>query len=130
MERMLVHDLTEAGKKYGVTVSKAKLNLTAVNNRSIDVDLHLSTHVALIPAGMHFQAHVDIDDEMYAKLSHLKCEGDEALGPLISGLIRPGLAKYEGKSRLVFSFPTGQLKLTDVKIQGGDDVKVSATFGR
>jgi hypothetical protein len=130
MEKMLVQDLTLAGKKYGVKVKKATLKLTAVNNRSIDVDLHLSTVVAFVPAGMRFEAHVEIDNDMYARLSHLKCEGDEALGPLISGLIRPGLAKYEGKSRPVFSFPTGQLKLKDVTIQGGDDVKIGAKFSR
>ena len=130
MERLLKIDLSEAGQKYGVSVSKVKFKLTAVNSRSIDIDLHISTKVALIPAGMHFSAHVDIDGEMYAKLSNLKCEGDEALGPLIVGLIRPGLAKYEGKRRLMFSFPTGDLKLRDVQIQGGDDVKLTANFSR
>jgi hypothetical protein len=130
LERMIVLDLNEAGKKYGVKVKKAQLKVTATNDRSLDVDLHLSTLVALIPAGMRFQAHVDIDDDMFAKLSHLKCDGDEALGFLIVGLIRPGLAKYEGKSRAVFSFPTGELELRDVKIQGGDEVKISAKFAR
>ncbi|HWE02473.1 MAG TPA: hypothetical protein VG326_08675 [Tepidisphaeraceae bacterium] len=130
IERMLVTDLNGAVERYHVTFQSAKLKLEAVNNRSIDIDLKLTAKVAFVPAGMHFQAHVEIDDEMYAKLSSLKCEGDEALGPLIVGLIRPGLRKYEGKSRLVFSFPTGQLKLRDVKIQGGDEIKIGASFAR
>jgi hypothetical protein len=130
IERILLMDLNDAVEKYHVTFSGAKLKLEAANDRSIDVDLKLTAKVAFVPAGLHFQAHVDIDDDMYAKLSSLKCEGDEALGPLIVGLIKPGMKKYEGKSRLVFSFPTGQLKLRDVKIQGGDEIKVSASFTR
>jgi hypothetical protein len=131
IERVLVMDLNDAAGKYKVKVVNAKLKLDAVNNRSIDVDLHLTTTVLqYIRAGMHFQAHVDIDNDMYARLSHLKCDGDEALGPLITSLIRPGLNKYEGKSRLIFGFPTGELKLRDVKIQGGDEVKVTAIFAK
>jgi hypothetical protein len=130
LEHILTIDLDEAARKYGVSVKKVSLQLDAVNDRSIDVDVHISTTVAFIPAGMRFRAHVDIDGEMYAKLSKLQCDGDEALGFLIVGLIKPGLAKYEGKSRLVFAFPTGQLKLKDVKVQGGDDVTISAEFAR
>src|SRR6185437_738346 len=120
LERLLTLDLNEAAGRYGVSVKKVSLDLNVENNRSIDLDLHVSTKVAFIPAGMRFRAHVDIDSEMYAKLTRLQCDGDEALGFLIVGLIKPGLAKYEGKSRLVFAFPTGQLKLRDVKIQGGE----------
>lgn len=130
LQRIIIMDLNDAAEKFHVTFKNAKLKIEAQNNRSIDLDLHLSTRVAFVPAGMRFQAHIDIDDDMFARLSRLRCEGDEALGPLIVGLIRPGLKKYEGKSRLIFSFPTGQLKLRDVKIQGGDDVRIGATFSR
>ena len=130
LERIIVMDLNDAAEKYHVVFKKAKLRIDAKNDRSIDLDLHLSTRVVFVPAGMRFQAHVDIGEDMFAKLSSLKCEGDEALGPLIVGLIRPGLKKFEGKSRLIFSFPTGQMKIRDVKIQGGDDVKIAATFAR
>ncbi len=130
MERMLTQDLNEAAHRYGISVKKAKLKLTVTDNRAIDLDLHVSTRVTIVPAGFHFHAHVDIDDKMNARLSKLKADGDEALGPLIVGLIRPGLAKYEGKSRPVFGFPTGQLKLRDVKIQGGEEIKISAAFAR
>lgn len=130
VERMLVADFNEMGQRYGVSVKKASLKFTAVNNRTLDLDLHLSTRVAFIPAGMRFQAHVDIADDMYARLTHLKCDGDEALGPLMTSLIRPGLAKYQGKSRPIFSFPNGQLKLRNVKVSGGDEIKVLASFAR
>ena len=129
LERILLVSAREAGKKYGVSVQKVDLKLDALTPHSISLDLHLSTKVALIPAGMRFQAHVDIDPDMNAKLSNLKCDGDEALGPLIINIIRPGLAKYENRSKPVFSFPTGELKLRDVQVQTAEDVHVIALFG-
>jgi hypothetical protein len=66
---------------------------------------------------------------MNATLTHLQCDGDEALGPLIVGIIRPGLQKYEGKSKPVFSFPTGELQLRDVQIRTDDQIRVTALFG-
>src|SRR5207237_1294914 len=129
LERILLVSAREAGKKYGVSVEKVDLKLDALTPHSISLDLHLSTKVAFIPAGMRFQAHVDIDPQMNAKLSNLKCDGDEALGPLIVNIIRPGLAKYESRSKPVFSFPTGELKLRDVQVQTSDDVRVTALFG-
>jgi hypothetical protein len=129
LERIVLISAREAGKHYGVKVDSVSLKLDAETPRSISLDLHLSTKVGFIPAGMRFQAHVDIDNDMNARLSSLKCDGDQALGPLIVGLIRPGLAKYEGRSKPAFSFPTGQLKLHDIQFQTGDEVHVEATFG-
>jgi hypothetical protein len=129
LERILLVTMREGAKKYGVSIEKVSLKLDAESGRSVSLDLHLSTRVGFIPAGMRFRAHVDIDNAMNAKLSSLKCDGDEALGPLIVGLIRPGLAKFEGKSKPVFSFPTGQLKVHDVQIQTTDEIQVMATFG-
>lgn len=130
LERMLKSDLNDLTIKYGVAVMGVKLSLDAKDDRSIDLDLHVSARVAIVPAGMRFTAHVDIADDMSAKLSHLKCEGDEALGFLIVNLIRPGLKKYEGMSRQVVAFPSGDLALKSVKIVGGDEIGISAKFGR
>lgn len=128
LERILLVSAREAGRKYGVSVDKVDLKLDAQSSHSIDVDLHLSTKVGFIPAGLRFQAHAHIDSDMNAKLSNLKCDGDEALGPLIVNIIRPGLARYEARSKPVFSFPTGELKLRDVQFQTGQDIHVTALF--
>ncbi len=129
LERILVSDLRAAASPYGVEIVSASLYLVAENDRSVSVDLHVSTKFALIPAGMRFKAHVDIDDAMNAKLTGLTCEGDEVLGPLIVGLLRPGLAKYDGKSRPLISFPSGKMHLRDVKIHVDDSVHLNAAFG-
>jgi len=129
LQRILLADLQAAGSPFGVDVISTSLHLVAENERSVSVDLQVFTKFALIPAGMHFKAHVDIDDNMNAKLTGLSCEGDEVLGPLIVGLIRPGLAKYDGKTRPLISFPSGKMHLRDVRIRVDDSVHLNAAFG-
>jgi hypothetical protein len=66
---------------------------------------------------------------MNAKLSGLNCDGDEVLGPLIVGLLRPGLTKFEGKSRPLLSFPSPTMHLRTVQIKVDDSVHLKAAFG-
>jgi hypothetical protein len=129
LQRILLADLRAAASPFGVDVISTSLHLTSDSDRSVSVDLQVLTKFALIPAGMHFKAHVDIDDNMNAKLTGLSCDGDQVLGPLIVGLIRPGLAKYDGRSRPLISFPSGKMHLRDVRIRVDDSVHLNAAFG-
>jgi hypothetical protein len=129
LEKILLENLRTAASPYGVRINSTTLHLIADNEHSITLDLYISTQVAYMPAGMRFKAHVDIDDGMNAKLTGLSCDGDRLLGPLIVGLLRPGLAKYEGKTRPLISFPSSKLHLHDVRIRVDDSVHLNAAFG-
>lgn len=130
LERLLVLSGNEGLRRWGITVHRAALDLRTRDNRTIDVDLRIETKVGFIPAGMRFRAHVDIDDHMNARLSHLTCDGDSALGPLLIQFIRPGLKKYEGAVKPLFTFPGEHLKLHAVELQGGEEIRIAADFGR
>ena len=77
---------------------------------------------------MSFSAHVKVDDAMDAQLSNLKCDGDQVLGPIIVGLLRPFLAKYEGKTRPLIGFPTPNIRLRDVSVTADNSVHLNTTF--
>ena len=67
---------------------------------------------------------------MNAKLTGLTCDGDEALGPLIVGLLRPALAKHNNETRPLVSFPAGgKLQLRDVGVRVDDSLHLTAAFG-
>jgi len=114
----------------GITIRSTHLDLQSVGPRSLLIDLHLSTIVGFIPAGMRFTARVDVDDHMNARISNLDCQGDEALGPLIVTFIRPTINKYNNTTRPLISFPSGRLHLNDVQIQAGEHVEMTAKFSR
>lgn len=129
LERVVLATAREIAGPYGVEIVSDSVKIEAKTPHSVSLTLHVSTRVAFIPAGMTFRAHVDIDDAMNAKLTGLKIDGDEALGPLIVGLLRPGLAKFEGKSRPLISFPSREMHLHDVAVTVDDSVHLTAAFG-
>ena len=129
VQDLLLKNAREMAGKYGVKVESTRLTLTPETPRSIRASLHLSTKVGFIPAGMLFKAHVVVDDSMNAKITGLTVDGDEALGPLIVGLLRPALARYNDTTRPLVSFPAGNLKLRDVAVRVDDSLHLSAAFG-
>jgi len=129
VQDLLLKNAREMAGKYGVKVESTKLTLAPETPRSIQATLHISTKVGFIPAGMLFKAHVVVDDAMNATITGLTCDGDEALGPLIVGLLRPALANYEGKTRPLLSFPAGHVKLRDIQLRVDDSFHLVAEFG-
>jgi hypothetical protein len=126
---LLLHGARELASKFGVAVDRTKLKLDVEDNRTIRLDLKIDTRVALLPAGFRFKARVDIDDDLNGKMTHLSCEGDQLLGPLISSIINPMLEKYEGRTRPLVGFEWGEMKLRDVKMDTTDSFRLEAKFG-
>jgi hypothetical protein len=126
---LLLHGARGLAGKFGVLVDRTKLKLDVEDNRTIRLDLKIDTRVALLPAGFRFKARVDIDDQLNGKMTHLSCEGDQLLGPIISSIVNPMLEKYEGRTRPLVGFEWGELKLRDVKIDTSDAFRFEASFG-
>jgi len=128
-EALLLRNAREAASPYGVTVERAQLKITPETPRSLAASLYIETRIAFLPAGMLFKAHVTVDDAMNARITGLTCDGDEALGPLIVGLLRPALQAYNGKTRPLLSFPSAALQLRDVAVRVDDSLHLTAAFG-
>lgn len=128
-ESLMLQNAREMASHFGVQVVSMQLRVIPQTPRSVQAELHVSTKVALIPAGMLFKAHVTVDDHMNARLSGLTCEGDEALGPLIVHFLRPALARYEGRVRPLVSFPAKDMQLHDVAVRVDDRLHLTAAFG-
>ena len=113
-----------------MTVDRTKLKLDIVDGKSIRADLKLDTRLGILPAGLRFKARVDVDQTLNGRIARLSCEGDQLLGPIISGFINPALQKYEGKTRPLVGFPWGEMKLKDFELRLDDAFHLDATFGR
>lgn len=128
-EVIMLQNAREMAAKSGVSIEKLRLTIVPETPRELQVSLYVSTKVALIPAGMLFKAHVVVDDSMNARISGLTCEGDEALGPLIVHFLRPALARYNGRTRPLVSFPADKMQLHDVAVRVDDGLHLTAAFG-
>lgn len=130
LQRLVLAMARYQSSSSGIAIRSIHLDLQSIGPRSLLIDLHLSTIVGFIPAGMRFTARMDVDDRMNATVSNLDCQGDEVLGPLIVGFIRPAINKYNNTTRPLISFPSGHIHLTDVQIQAGQHVEMTAKFSR
>jgi hypothetical protein len=129
LERLMLAMAREQAAKRGLVVRKVELNLRTRSPKSIDVELYCHTFVGLLPAGLKFTAHVDVDDQMNARLSNLTVDGDDLLGPLVTHFLRPAMKKHEGKTKPLVSFPGG-MTLKDVQIRGGQRITLDAVFSK
>ena len=129
LESLLLQNARDAASKYGITVEKTRLKFTPQTPRSIQASLYVATKIGFVPAGMHFKAHMTIDNAMNARITGLTCDGDDVLGPIIVGLLRPALANYNGRTRPLLSFPAGKLQLRDVGLRVDDALHLTANFG-
>ena len=128
-EALVLHDARELASHYGIDIESIRITIFPETPRSIQASVYVETKIAFIPAGMLFQAHIAIDDSMNARISGLACEGDGALGPLIVHFLRPSLARYNGKTHPLMSFPEEKMKLRDVAVRVDDGLHLTAAFG-
>jgi len=120
----------ERGKKFFLTVQKAKIQLLSDNAHNLKADLKLASRLAVVPISLHFTARVDVDGAGNARLSNLTCDGDDVAGTLITGFIRPALNDYNNKTMPLIAFPTDKIRLHDVRVQvEGDAIRIAAAFG-
>lgn len=129
LDRLLLQGARAGAGKYGVTVDRTELGLDVIGDRSVLMDLKVDARVGFLPAGLHFQTRVDIDDRLDATMTRLDCRGTQVLGPIISAFIRPGLKKFEGKTRPLIGFEWGRMKLHDIAMRSGDSFRLEAEFG-
>jgi len=119
----------EKGKRVGLTVQSAKVNLKSDNDHDLSADLHLASRLLLVPVGLHFTAKVEVDDSGNAHLSRLTCTGDDIAGALITTIIRPALSRYDNKTMPLIAFPTNDLRLRQVRVRVEDQsIRIAAAF--
>jgi hypothetical protein len=129
-EKLMLDNARQSASKYAIIIDKLQFTVVPETPRELEATLYVGTRIALIPAGMLFRAHVSIDDKMNAKITGLTCDGDEVLGPLIVGLLRPAISRYNNETRPLVSFPTGDMKLHDVGVEVDDSLHLHAAFGK
>lgn len=129
VERLLLAAAKKGARPYGLAVDRARLTMAVEDGRSVRVHLKLFTRLGFIPAGLHFRARLDIDDNLNGRLSGLSCTGDDVLGPLIGGLVQPFLERYNGTTRPLMNFPATDMCLRGVHIDADQTIRVAADFG-
>ena len=119
---------SEAGK-HGVTIDQVRLTLKPRGQRSVDGEVQLRAKKLFFSTVITISAKLDLDDELNATVSGLKCHGEGAIGALGCGFLEPHLNALNGRMFPLMALPLGEVRLRDVRIAAADQVTVSAEFG-
>lgn len=116
--------------KQGVTVETVQIELRARSDRALDVVVQVRARKLFLTAALRISGSAAIDEKLNAHLSGLECAGEGTLGKLACGFIAPHLARFNGRELSLLALPLGEVKLSDVKIAAGRELRVTAQFGR
>ncbi len=119
----------EAGKQ-GVTIEDVKLDVRERGPRSASVEIQIKARKLFFTTVIRITADLDLDEQLNATISGLRCKGDGAIGALACGFLTPHLEKIDGRSFALLALPLGEVKLRDVRLAAAaDTITVQADFG-
>src|SRR5437762_9474542 len=97
----------EKGKKFGLTVQKAKLQLASDHAHDLSADLRLQSHLMFVPIALHFTAKVDVDNPRKTRLRNLSSDGNNVASTLITQFDRPARADYNSRTSPLLAICNG-----------------------
>ncbi len=130
LEALVLAGAKSEAAKQGVTVESVQIELQARTERALDVVVQVRAKKLFLTAAVRIGGSVAIDEQLIARLSGLECAGDGTLGTLACGFIAPHLQRFNGREFSLMALPLGEVKLRDVKIAAGRELRVTAEFGR
>lgn len=130
LEALVLAGAKAEAARQGVTVASVEIELEARTERALDVVVQVRAKKLFLSAALRIRGHAEIDDKLNASLSGLECTGDGALGTLACGFIAPHLQRFNGREFSLLALPLGEVKLRDIRIAAGRELRVTAEFGR
>lgn len=129
LETVIAHLAKAEAGKHGVAIDGVRLNLQTSGPRSLAAEVQLRAKKLFLSASMRIAAKLDLDEDLNAKISGLRCEGDGAIASMACGALDPHLRKLDGRVFPLMALPLGEIRLRDVRLAVGDEIAVTAEFG-
>ncbi|MBA3544133.1 MAG: hypothetical protein H0T83_06815 [Chthoniobacterales bacterium] len=130
LEAIVLAGAKAEAAKQSVTVENVRIELRSRSERALDVVLHVRAKKLFLTAAVRINGSVAIDEQLNARFSGLECEGEGTLGTLACGFIAPQLERFDGREFSLLALPLGEVKLREVRIAAGRELRVTAQFGR
>jgi hypothetical protein len=130
LEVLVLAGAKSAAAQQGVTVEAVQIELRARTERALDVVVQVRARKLFLSATVRISGSAEIDEQMNARLSGLECAGDGTFGTLACGFIAPHLQRFNGREFSLMALPFGEVKMRDVRIAVGKELRVTALFGR
>ncbi len=129
LERLLHSLAAEAAREHGVEIKSTRLSVTTRGPRGLSLAAEVIAKMFIATATVTLSGDLDLDEQLTARLSNLQFRGEGMIATLAGGIIRPQLARLEGRTFPLMSFALGEISLRDVQVSAGETLRLSARFG-
>lgn len=129
LEALVLAGAKAAGAEHGVSVEDVRIELRTQTERALEVMVQVRAKKLFLSASVRITGRTEIDEQLNARLVGLDCTGDGTLGTLACGFIAPHLQRFEGRAFSLPALPLGEVKLRDIRIVTGNELRVRAEFG-
>jgi hypothetical protein len=130
LEALVLAGAKAAAARQGVTVEDVRIELRARTERTLEVLVQVRAKKLFLSATVRISGRAEIDAQLKARLSGLECAGDGTLGTLACGFIAPHLQRLDNREFPLMALPFGEVKMRNLRIAVGTELRVSASFGR
>lgn len=129
LEALILAAAKRAVGKQGVTLESVRIELRSHSDRVLDLVILVRARKLFLGAVVRISGRMTIDDQLKARFSGLECVGEGALGTLAGGFIAPYLKRFDGREFSLMALPLGGVKLRDLRVATGNELRVTAEFG-
>ena len=128
LESFLVALVQTAVEEHGAKIQSAELTLAPVGDRAIACSLRLRATKLLVGVDLKIGALAEVDEHLSLRISGLKATGDGLIDSIVAGVLDARLEDHEGRTFELAPRALENVKLTDLKLEAGDPVRISAAF--
>jgi hypothetical protein len=129
LRAMLLSAAKAGGSRNGYFVRDVDAKFASDDSRSLSCDIRVRGFWLLLPTALRLTARIDVDDAFNARLSGVRCTGEDVGGFLVAGVIDGALRKYDGRVMPLAAFPGGKIKVRDLHIGVDDALHIFVGFG-
>ena len=128
LQALVLSRASIAAAQQGAKITSLELELTARTERSLSVNLRVHAKKMMMGGTVHISGQIDLDDQLTARLSQMKCDGEGVAGKIAAGFLTPKIKQVDGRSFPLADKSLNGLHLNDVRITSVNPVRVEAAF--
>jgi len=119
----------KAAEKQDVEVESTEVDFTSEGPRALRFHATVNACKMIFSVQVIVTGRFEIDESLDARLMDLDCSGKGIIGAGACEMIRPHLAKIEGRTLPLATLPLGNVRLRDLQLHVGDPLQIEAAFG-
>jgi len=128
LEALVLASAKAQADKQGVTIEDLRIELQSRSAHALDAIVQVRAKKLFLNTTVRVSGSVEVDEQLQARIFGLECQGEGPFGTLACGFITPHLERMNGRNFSLMALPLGELKLRDLRIATGPELRVTAQF--